>query len=53
MRPYIAFYKGKTHELYADSSFAAQEAAAKFFKARKSYQVTVMLADVEHSTGSL
>jgi len=50
VRPYIAFYKGKQKEVWASSSYAAQEIAAQAFKAKKSYEVTVMLADVEHST---
>jgi len=53
MRPYKAFYKGKTTEVQAESSYDAQQAAAKFFKAKKAYEVTVMLLDVEHSTGAL
>ena len=42
---YIAFYKGKKMEVYADSSFQAREKAAKSFKARKSYDVNVVLAE--------
>jgi hypothetical protein len=44
MFTYIAFYKGKQIEVKALRSYDAQEAAAKIFKARKSYEVTVMLA---------
>ena len=47
---YIALYKGKKAEVYAKSSFAAQTAAAKFFKAKKSYDVSVYLC--ERSDGS-
>jgi hypothetical protein len=50
MRPYIAFYKGKQLQVEATSSYEAQQKAAKLFKAKKSYEVTVMLADVTHST---
>ncbi len=42
---YIAFYKGKNIEVYADSSYAAQKKAALIFKAKKSYDVTVVLAE--------
>ncbi|WP_396189747.1 hypothetical protein [Flavobacterium sp.] len=49
-RPYIAFYKGKQTQVEATSSYEAQQKAAAFFKAKKSYEVTVMLADVTHST---
>ncbi len=45
MNGYKAFYRGKTTEIYADTSFQAQEKAAKFFKAKKSYEVTVMLCE--------
>jgi ABC-type thiamine transport system substrate-binding protein len=45
MNGYIAFYKGKQIEVYADTSYAAQKAAAEKFKAKKSYEVTVVLAE--------
>lgn len=45
MNGYIAFYKGKQLEVYAPSSYEAQQKAAALFKARKSYEVTVMLAE--------
>jgi hypothetical protein len=50
---YIAFYKGKQKEVYADTSLQAQQLAAKEFKAKKSWEVTVVLAEkdgnqVEH-----
>jgi len=44
MFTYIAFYKGKQIEVKALRSYDAQLIAAKIFKARKSYDVTVMLA---------
>lgn len=63
MNGYKAFYRGKSIEVYAETSFKAQELAAKQFKAKKSYDVTVMLCEtnvvqgvgtqVVHSTGSL
>ena len=46
MNGYIAFYKGKSTEVHAESSYAAQLKAAKFFKARKSHEVTVVLAEL-------
>jgi hypothetical protein len=52
-RPYIAFYKGKKIEVQASTSFQAQCIAAEEFNARKSCEITVMLADIEHSTASL
>lgn len=45
MNGYIAFYKGKKLEVYAASSYEAQQKAAALFKAKKSYEVTVMLAE--------
>jgi hypothetical protein len=44
MFTYIAFYKGKQITVNALRSFDAQEQAARIFKAKKSYEVTVMLA---------
>lgn len=45
MNGYIAFYRGKQIEVYAASSYEAQTKAAAMFKAKKSYEVTVMLAE--------
>jgi len=45
MNGYIAFYKGRRAEVYADTVLAAQQKAAALFKARKSYEVTVVLAE--------
>lgn len=54
---YKAFYKGKETDLRADSSYSAQTKAAAFFKAKKSYDVTVVILAkgddaVIHSTSS-
>ena len=53
MRPYKAFYRKLTTTVEAASSYEAQQLAAAYFKARKSHEVTVLLADVTHSTGAL
>ena len=53
MRQYAAFYKGKKIEVSANSSYEAQKIAAQKFKAKKSYDVTVMLLDVIHDGASL
>ena len=45
MNGYKAFYKGKSIEVYAPSSYDAQLNAAKQFKAKKSYEVTVVLCE--------
>lgn len=54
---YKAFWRGKETEVSADTSYQAQLNAAKFFKAKKSYEVTVMLLTLDgkeyvHSTSS-
>jgi len=53
MFTYVCFYRGKQITVQALRSFDAQEKAAKLFKARKSYEVTVVLADKPVSTASL
>ncbi len=45
MNGYKAFYRGKTSDVYAETSFAAQKKAAEQFKAKKSYEVTVILCE--------
>lgn len=42
---YKAFYKRKEIEVYADSAYEAQKKAAKQFKAKKEYEVTVVLCE--------
>lgn len=46
MNTYKAFYKGKSIEVKADTSYQAQQIAAKQFKAKKSYDVVVVLLAV-------
>jgi len=44
MNTYKAFYRGKMPiEVQAETSYAAQREAAARFKAKKSYEVTVIL----------
>lgn len=43
MNTYKAFYKGKQLEVEADTSYSAQKKAAEQFKAKKSYDVVVVL----------
>ena len=38
-------YKGKKIELYSTSSYNAQQDAAKIFKAKKAYDVSVYLVE--------
>jgi len=55
MNGYKVFYKGKSIEVYANTSYEAQKKAAEVFKVHKAYQVTVVLCEkagqqVTHST---
>jgi len=45
MNGYKAFYKGRQVEVMANTSFEAQQKAAALLKAKKSYEVTVMLCE--------
>lgn len=45
MNKYVAFYRNKETTVEAETSYQAQLAAAEKFKARKSYEVTVVLAE--------
>lgn len=47
MNGYLAFYKGKKIEVYAATSYEAQKKAALAFRARKQYDVTVVLCEKE------
>lgn len=58
MNTYEAFYKGRRITVQAETSYKAQLLAATLFKARKSYDVTVIVAEIAgkpviHSTASL
>ena len=58
MNRYLAFYRGKKLEIHAASSYEAQTKAAQAFKAKKPYEIAVVLCDkaglqVTHSTSSL
>jgi hypothetical protein len=53
MHTYEAFYRGKRTTVQASSSYEAQTLAAAIFKARKQYDVTVILADKPVSPASL
>ena len=45
MNRYKAFYKGKSIDVMANTSYEAQKLAALKFKAKKSYEVTVILCE--------
>lgn len=53
MRKYVAFYKGKQVEVEAESSYEAQQKAAKELKAKKAYEVAIVLADVPVDPASI
>lgn len=63
MNGYKAFYKGMSIDVYAETSYQAQQKAAEKFKAKKRYEVSVYLCETDvvdgkgkqytHSTGSL
>jgi len=58
MNGYIGIYKGKQHEVYAESSYKAQEALAKRLKVKKSWQINIILCEVDgrqvtHSTSEI
>jgi hypothetical protein len=44
---YKAFYKSKSIDVWANSSYEAQKLAAQIFKAKKSYEVDVYLCEKE------
>ena len=45
MNGYVAIYRKKRTEVMAETSYEAQQKAAKFFKARKAHEVIVVLAE--------
>lgn len=50
MNGYICFYRGKRIEVYDSTSHGAQLQAAKIFKARRSYEISVVLAEIDGAT---
>ena len=53
MRKYRCFYRGKTWDCEAPTSFLAQACAQAHFKAKKSYEITVVLLDTPLDPASL
>jgi len=45
MNGYIGIYKNKQYEVYANSSYEAQKKLAEQLKVKKSYLVSVYLAE--------
>lgn len=44
MNTYACFYRGKSVEVKSDTTYHAQLEATKVFKAKKSYEVSVLLS---------
>jgi hypothetical protein len=44
---YVAFYKGKKIGVHADTMYEAQKIGAKYFNAKKEYEVNVVLAEID------
>jgi hypothetical protein len=42
---YICLHKGKKYEVYAESTYAAQQKCARENKIKKSYEISVYLAE--------
>ena len=58
MNGYKAFYRTKQIELYADTAYQAQQKAAQLFKAKREWEVTVILCETKdgtviHNTGGI
>ena len=51
MNGYKCFYRSKTCDVYAPTSYAAKQKAAQIFKARKSFEVTVILCETTSDSG--
>lgn len=45
MNGYIALYKGKQYEIRANSSYEAQKEIAKKYGIKKTYEISVYLAE--------
>lgn len=48
MNGYKAFYRGKSMEVMAETSYKAQQIAAEKFKAKKRHEVTIMLCELDN-----
>jgi len=47
---YVGFYRGQRAECTADTQFEAQQKLAKLLKAKKTYDVAVILAEKDGTT---
>lgn len=48
MNGYVAFYKGKRIEVRAETLLKARDLAAAQFKARKAFEVNIILAEIDN-----
>lgn len=58
MNKYLCFYRGKTLQVEAETSYEASRKAAKIFKAKRPWDVSVILGEnakgpVTHSSQSI
>lgn len=42
---FVAFYKGRRYEVYGTSLLAARDVVQKFTKAKKAYDINIMIAE--------
>lgn len=49
---YLAFFKGKKTEVYADTSYEAQKLAAGYFRTKQTSSVTVVLCESNNKATS-
>jgi len=47
MNGYIALFRDKKIEVYANTPYEAQQIASKQFKAKKTYEVSVYLCELQ------
>jgi hypothetical protein len=45
MNGYVGFYRGKRFEVQSDSTYHAQMLIAKQYKIKKTWEITIMLAE--------
>lgn len=50
MNGYKCFYRNKIIDVYADTTYQAQQKAAQILKARKAYEITVVLCEKDDET---
>lgn len=50
MNGYVCFYRGKRTEVYAETAYQAQKKALSLLGAKKSSDITVMLAEKNGQT---